>query len=449
MRKIFGIFLILVIIAAGLAAGIIGYFLLEVTPPRIEVLTDTGVIGREYVLTVRASDQRSGLRGIEVELTQNDKKVRLKPLDFQPTTWWKGTGITEYTASWKIHPLDLGLGEGRAVLKVMARDSSLRNGFKGNQSTFQVVIPIDVTPPQISVISSVHNIRQGGSGVVSYKVSEPSSKTGVWVDDNFFPGYPRKNRPKGSFVAFIAVPYDLSTPKKMVIEAVDEAGNRSLSGFPYRILKRRPKKDNIRISDSFLQLKMPDFMSRYPELKGSLIDVFLKVNNELRTINNKEIKAHCKKSRPEILWHGPFVQLPRSQFRAGFADERHYLYKGKEIDQAHHMGVDLASVKHAKIPAANSGIVVFAGYLGIYGNTVIIDHGMGLFSTYSHMSELAVKVGDKVKKGEIIGKTGMTGLAGGDHLHFGMLINDVFVNPMEWWDGKWIKDHIIANLSES
>jgi murein DD-endopeptidase MepM/ murein hydrolase activator NlpD len=127
---------------------------------------------------------------------------------------------------------------------------------------------------------------------------------------------------------------------------------------------------------------------------------------------------------------------------ASFAEERTYWNNGKEMDRQVHLGVDLASLAQSPVPAANSGRVVFAGPLGIYGNTVMIDHGCGLFSMYSHLSRIEIEVKKEVKKGETLGRTGFTGLAGGDHLHFSMLVDGVFVNPIEWWDEHWIKDNI-------
>ena len=79
-----------------------------------------------------------------------------------------------------------------------------------------------------------------------------------------------------------------------------------------------------------------------------------------------------------------------------------------------------------------------ASWLGIYGNCVIIDHGMGVQSLYGHLSSFDVKVGDTVTRGQIVGRSGMTGLAGGDHLHFTMLVGGRMVNPVEWWDPHWI-----------
>lgn len=447
MGKFFG-YTVLIILVALIATGcFLGYFLLEGNPPELQVVSVPETVGREYVLTVQVKDARSGLRSISAVLIQGDQVFEIDSKIYKIKKWWKGSGIKDEEVVWVIKPFELGMVEGKALIRITARDSSWRNGFKGNERIWETEVPIDMTPPRIAVKSTVHNIRTGGAGLVSYRVSELPGKTGVWIDERFFPAYPKFGEAENIYVAMVAVPFNVSEPKKVLIEAVDQAGNVSRVGFPHRILRKPRKVDTINISDWFLEHKMPDFMDRYPEFKGSLLEVFLKVNSELRRRNNQEIENYCKESAPEILWHGRFICLPNSAFRAGFGDERHYFYKGKEIGQSYHMGSDHASLSHAVVSAGNTGLVVFADYLGIYGNTIILDHGIGLFSMYSHLSEILVSTGDKVELGDTIGKTGMTGLAGGDHLHFGMMVHGVFVDPIEWWDQKWIQDHILANLS--
>ncbi len=447
MGKLFGYIALLVSIAVVGLGGILGYFLLEGVPPRLEVSPIPKIIGEKCTFTVKATDKRSGLRSISALLSQKDKTVRLGSKTYKQKEWWRGSGVKEDKISWTIKPIELGLSQGEAILQICARDSSWRNGLKGNEQLWKCKVRIDITPPRIGLESTVHNIRTGGAGLVSYRVNKPISKTGVWIDRHFFPGYPKPGGKEGMYVAMVAIPFNVTSPKQVFIEAIDQAGNIAKAQFPYRILPKASRVRRIDVPDRFLEQKIPEFMARYPELKGSLPEVFLKINTEIRRRNNKEIRSYCKKSVPQILWHGRFERLPRSAFEAGFGDERHYFYRGKEIDREFHMGIDLASVAHAPIPAGNNGIVVFAGYLGIYGNTVILDHGLGLFSMYSHMNEIRVSVGDKVERGETMGITGMTGLAGGDHLHCGMLVSGVFVNPMEWWDQKWIQDHILANLA--
>jgi murein DD-endopeptidase MepM/ murein hydrolase activator NlpD len=180
---------------------------------------------------------------------------------------------------------------------------------------------------------------------------------------------------------------------------------------------------------------------------GSSLDGYLKINRDVRKENDAQLVELCKNSSVDRIWSGPFLQMPNTHAGAKFAERRSYVYQGKVVDQQTHMGYDLASTSHADVPAANDGVVVFAGPLGIYGNAVILDHGLGLFSLYGHLSEIDVKNHSPISKGETLGKTGTTGLAGGDHLHFAMLLDGVFVDPLEWFDKKWIDDHIEGKLS--
>ena len=184
-------------------------------------------------------------------------------------------------------------------------------------------------------------------------------------------------------------------------------------------------------------------------LPTDLLPAFLKINNDLRRMNNDTIAALAKKTSPAILWEGAFQPLGGSQVESSFADFRTYLYDGKDVDRQVHLGFDLAKTANAPVTAANHGKVVFAAELGIYGNTVIIDHGMGLQSLYAHLSSFAVGEGDAVRKGQTLGASGQTGLAGGDHLHFSMLVNGQFVNATEWWDPHWIEDRIMRKLREA
>jgi len=117
------------------------------------------------------------------------------------------------------------------------------------------------------------------------------------------------------------------------------------------------------------------------------------------------------------------------------------------VDHQTHLGFDLAGLEHMPVRASNDGVVVLAEFFGIYGNAVVVDHGCGLQTLYGHMSSLRVKPGDPVKRDQQIGISDSTGLAGGDHLHFTVLIDGIPVNPTEWWDPHWIHDRIEAKMA--
>jgi murein DD-endopeptidase MepM/ murein hydrolase activator NlpD len=243
-------------------------------------------------------------------------------------------------------------------------------------------------------------------------------------------------------VAYFAIPKDASSQSSFSAVAEDQAENLTQTGFRVVIKPKAFKKDKIQVSDSFLKSLLPYFTQKDPNLKGTPLEIFLEVNRKQREADHQEVRKVCRETVPKPLWAGPFLRLPNSKPMASFAQDRTYFYDGKEVDRQIHWGVDLASLAQSQVPAANSGIVVFAGPLGIYGNTVVIDHGCGLFSMYSHLNKIEVEGKKEVKKGDSLGRTGATGMAGGDHLHYAMMVHGVFVNPLEWWDPHWIRDNV-------
>jgi murein DD-endopeptidase MepM/ murein hydrolase activator NlpD len=253
-------------------------------------------------------------------------------------------------------------------------------------------------------------------------------------------------------VAFFALLYDQPVDTPMHLFARDEAGNAARADFEYRTFPKPARQSTIPLDDKFLDRVVPAILAGTTEIKpeGSTIDKFLAINGELRRKNAAKIASFAAQSAPELYWRGVvFHPFTNSAVESAFADRRTYTYQGKEIDHQTHLGFDLASYTTTPIVAANRGKVVFAEELGIYGNCVIIDHGMGVQSLYAHLSQIGVKPGDMVDKDQQIGRSGMTGLAGGDHLHFTMLVNGQMVNPVEWWDAHWIQDRILRKLREA
>jgi murein DD-endopeptidase MepM/ murein hydrolase activator NlpD len=217
----------------------------------------------------------------------------------------------------------------------------------------------------------------------------------------------------------------------------------------YTLKDVKYKKSTIPVSDDFIQAKVAPLLNDVGARQGNPKDVFVKVNRGLRKENEDKIREVGQKTANRMLWSGPFIQLSNSKVEANFADARTYIYHDQPIDTAYHLGFDLSVTKKYPVEAANSGVVSFVGDLGIYGNTVIIDHGLGLSTLYGHLSSIDVKEGEPVKQRQIIGKTGETGLAVGDHLHFATLLQGIPVLPKEWWDSKWIKDNIQPKLDPS
>ncbi len=422
---------------------------LEGEEPTVEIDLISPYMGRSQELSLSVSDTKSGLRQLWVGLLKDGKEVVLYDESFPSAGLFKGGTTHEASVKIPVAPLDLGFTDGKAILRMVVRDYSWRDWWKGNKTYAEKPVVIDTRAPAIEVFTSAHNINQGGAGLVIFRTSETCSQCGVQVGSQFFPGHAGYFKDPLVYLAFFALGYEQGRDTTIHLKAVDLAGNQSQSGFNHHIRRKKFRKDRINISDGFLKKKLPDFDSEMPpDSKMSPVDRFLLINRDLRKTKYHNIAEVSRNPDPKMHWQGVFLRLPKAASRARFADHRTYFYKKKEIDRQVHLGIDLASLVHSPVPAANTGVVVFADSLGIYGGTVIIDHGFGLFSMYSHLSYIAVKPGDQVSRGGNLGRTGSTGMAGGDHLHFSMLINDTFVNPVEWWDQKWIQNNVLSKIEQ-
>ncbi|MCD6152468.1 MAG: M23 family metallopeptidase [Syntrophobacterales bacterium] len=429
--KYMSIFTALVLVSGGIWFFLTYY---EGEKPVIVISEALDLIGQEKTLDITCTDKKCGLRHIKVTITQDGKQHILDTVDFSQRR------IAEHTMTIEINSRKLDLHDGKATLDILAVDYSLRK----NKNIMNLNVTIDTIPPQIYPVSSSHNINPGGSCTTVYKIPEKISTTSVYVNGDHFPAYPVKLSGKLYYICYFAIPTNATNKNiKLGIMARDKAGNISTISIPFHIRKKTFRKDNIHISQNFLERKIPEFRKMNDELKGgTLLESFIYINEKLRADNFETIQSVCKKTEVKQLWHGAFLRMKNAATMAKFGDRRTYYYKGKKISKSIHMGVDLASTKNALIEASNSGTVVFCGYLGIYGNAIIIDHGLGLFSFYAHLGMINVKKGQPVEKGEPIGQSDTTGLAGGDHLHFGIFVGNRFADPQEWWDPHWIRDNV-------
>jgi murein DD-endopeptidase MepM/ murein hydrolase activator NlpD len=417
--------------------------------PQVAVELSTPYVGSTREIPVVVSDAKSGIRKIWIAVLKDGKETVLASEETAAGGLLRRGQVHDRTIRAKLDPEKLAGADGEAMLRVKVWDHSWRGWLDGNSTYIEEKIIVDTRAPVIDVLTRAHNINQGGSGLVVYRLSEPCDRHGVLVGQKLYPGRTGHFDDKSVYLALVAVDDRQGTDTELAVTATDPAGNTARAGFYYNIRRKKFRADVINISDGFLNAKMPEFHRRLAGLAGaSKVDQFLEINRNLRQENYRAIQSITAQSQPIILWQGKFGRLPNAAPRAGYGDRRVYKIKGKEIDRQTHLGIDLASLANATVPAANGGSVVFADYLGIYGNTVIIDHGLGLFSMYSHLSQMAVSKGDAVEKGATVGKTGATGMAGGDHLHFSILVNDTFVNPIEWWDARWIKHNITDKLAD-
>jgi len=410
--------------------------------PQIKITPDSDTIGLG-ALAIEATDRGSGLKSFSVNLNSGGTDFPLVSEQYEQPVMQKN-----YTLA--LSSKLAGLKEGPAVLRISARDRSLWSFFRGNETSIQKNITIDITPPTLELVADDRYVNFGGVGVVVYKPAADAVSTGVKIGNYFFPGYKGqiKDHPD-QFIAFFAHPYNVGEDQRATLVAVDKAGNTREMRLVYELKNVKYKKSTIPISDEFIASKVAPLLNDVAARQATPKDVFIKVNRDLRKENEDKIRSITMKATPSVLWKGAFRQLSNSKVEANFADARTYIYKDTVIDKAYHVGYDLSVTKHYAAEASNSGVVAFVGDLGIYGNTVIIDHGLGLFTLYSHLSSIDVKAGDQVKQGQAIAKTGETGLAAGDHLHFGVYLDGVPILPVEWWDQKWINDNVQPKLDGS
>jgi murein DD-endopeptidase MepM/ murein hydrolase activator NlpD len=318
-------------------------------------------------------------------------------------------------------------------------------------------VEVRLERPRLSVLSTHHYINQGGAELVVYRVTPEDAASGVQVGELEYPGYPaagvtvegvRISDP-AIRIAFFALLHDQPPGTPIRLFARDEAGNTGSADFASRVFPKAFRESRITLDDAFLDRVVPAILETTTEIapQGPIIDQYVAINSELRQKNAERIASFAGETSPGMLWLGQvFHPYTNNAVESAFADRRTYLYQGREVDRQVHLGFDLASYAQTPIVAANRGRVLVAEMLGIYGNTVILDHGMGLQSLYAHLSSIDIGVGATVEKSQVIGRSGITGLAGGDHLHFTMLLNGRMINPVEWWDAHWIEDRILRKL---
>lgn len=393
---------------------------------------------RPFEIDVR--DLGKGLGYVAVSLVREDASWPIHFAQFDATT-------KQHRVNIQLDPEKLELTEGPAVLRVTATDGSYWNFFRGNLTVVDRPVNIDLTPPTIQVLAEDRYITVGGSGLVIFKTSPDTQVGSVTVGAYRFPAHRGFFADPDVFMTFFSHPYNVASSKRATVTAEDAAGNKRELKLPYSLRDARFRNVKVQVSNGFIENKVAPLLPEASLAGNGHRDIFIKVNRQMRRENEETIEALCRKSKAEKMWTGRFVQLSNSKVEANFADRRSYFYNGEMIDEARHLGYDLAVTKHYPVEAANHGIVIFAGPLGIYGNTVMLDHGFGICTLYAHLSSITVKPEERVTKGQKIGRTGETGLATGDHLHYSTYIYGVPVLPLEWWDGKWINENIQSKLT--
>ncbi len=432
-----------VAVGAALLALLIGVpavLMFLSTGTQIAVNPPVNTIGMETPVRIELRNAH-GVRAVQVSVEQNGKRYPVFT-ETKPAHRWlffsERNGARDVIAHAGKKDA-AALVDGKAKLIVDATSNDLRGQVDSKVYDVDVV----TAPPRVTTDSEQHYINQGGSELVVFTPSGYWTEAGVAVGNGVYRSFPLPSQPDKQRFSLFAYPWDTAPSTVPLVYALNGAGAKATATFWTKITPKSFRARDIQIDDKFLEKVVPsiDHLSG-----GDLLERFLKINRETRKQNNRTLSDLRLKSATRMLWSGAFLPLINSQVESVFADRRSYIYNGKKVDEQVHLGFDLAKVAHTPIPASNDGAILWAGDLGIYGNCVVIDHGFGLQSIYGHLSEIEVKVGDSVTRGQEIGKSGATGMAGGDHLHFSMQVDGVQVNPVEWWDAHWIHDRILSKL---
>ena len=451
MRVLFGLILVLVLALGGawVVAG-------RMAAPQIEILKPEKFVGGSTPVEVAVAAPDSQLSDLTVAFEQNEAQVPLFSLADPKAAQTKQDGerIVVTAQIDKQTVPSLQSGNGRIVVTAGRK---VLYGLRTRAASVTRDVQVRLERPRASVVSTHHYINHGGSEMVVYRVTPNDVDSGVVVGDIEYPGHPATGVTVDGItisdpalrVAFFALLWDQDLNTPMRVYARDPAGNTARADFDHRTFPKPFKRSRIDLDDRFLDRVVPAILEGTTDVKpeGDTITKFLAINGELRRKNAEKIASFAAQTAPELLWRGVvFHPFRNTAVESAFADQRTYIYKNKEVDRQVHLGFDLASVTNAPIVAGNRGKVLFADELGIYGNCVILDHGMGVQSLYAHLSSIDVQPGQMVEKEQTLGRSGLTGLAGGDHLHFTMLVNGRMVAPVEWWDAHWIEDRILRKL---
>lgn len=432
----FGVLFVLGLIVAG------GYYLyntpmFERTPPSITLETN-GYWNLKEPLKLHIEDN-SGIKSY---------KVIFKSSSVEKTLFSEVPMTLERVLDTLVEPPKsaYAMNDKSVKVQVFAQDASKWNFLNGNKIIKEFVLNIDKRKPELETISHSYKIKQGGSAIVIFKASDEHIKD-LYIETNFGKKFiPQPFYKDGYFISLIAWPVKQDSFRATIV-ATDHAGNTSRSYVPLYLKQKSYKISRINISNRFLKGKIYELAKSFAETENieNPLEQFKAINEDIRAKNEKlihEITSKVPTGQINSFNIKKMYPLKSAIVVASFGDHRKYIYKRKYLSESYHLGVDLASNAKAKIKPQNSGDVVFSDFNGLYGNMPIIHHGLGLYTLYGHCSEVSVSKSNFINAKSTIARTGKSGYAMGDHLHFGVLIQGIEVRPAEWMDQSWINSNI-------
>ena len=448
MQKIIIFIFVLVLAGAGISL-VPGVGIFEEDLPNIEINGtngDTIHLNPKNPLVIALSD-KSGIGDVEIDFVNNLSEQKILSSNFD--------GKKNFLIQAEL-PKTLKYKNGDVYsLKIKVKDTSYAKFFTGNKLEKEIKIQIDTRPPDVLVINQSYKIIQGGAAAAVFRVSDTSGMIKeLYVQSSF--GKKFKAVPfykEGYYAVLMAWPTVEQNFSANVV-ATDMAGNVAKMPIRLYLQNKKYKESHITINNAFIDGKITELANMYAQNVNQMdaIAKFKFVNEELRNANEKLIRNITSNIEEESLnefFIKPFYPLRNGATVASFGDHRFFHFDGALLSESYHMGLDFASTAMATIVATNPGKIVFAEENGIYGLNLIIYHGFGLYSLYGHCTSAMHQNGEMLAAGTNLATTGTTGLALGDHLHFGVLIQGIEVRPEEWMDKKWMKENVFDILENS
>ena len=404
------------------------------TKPTLDVPAAPTTIGQATPIAVQVADKH-GTSKLTATLSQNGATY---------PAWQSPAATTSADSAFNVIvgvATTPQLKDGPAHLTLEATSGGIFHGTTRWERDVNVV----TQPPVVSADSDQHYLYLGMADLATLNVTGPYTSAGVRVGEQTFRAWPMPGGKPGLFSLFVFA-WNMPQGTIPLVFASNAGGNAVTTPLTVVFPKKEQPvytQHDIQVSDQFMQKVLGELD---PNGTGDTVQRFVKINTEMRKSNNKTLSDLQFKTADSFLWSQPFTRQSHSQAEATFADVRSYMYHGQKIDRQVHLGYDLAVTQHIGVEASNDGRIVYAAPLGIYGNCIVVDHGYGLQTIYGHLSRIDVHVGDTVKRSQVMGLSGMTGMAGGDHVHFAMQLDGVQIDPKEWWDAHWIKDHVTRRV---
>ena len=258
---------------------------------------------------------------------------------------------------------------------------------------------------------SAVNVANGQVTVLEINLSNldpPASDLKARYGQNSIALFQHPVKPAGIYCGLVGIPLS-AVPQKAVIELewTDSRGRQAAS-IPVSIIDGKYKSENLSVD------------SRHVKLSNENLERVAREKKEIRRIYSSSSKRR--------LWYGSFNKPLSAEATSAFGTRR--LFNGQH--RSYHRGTDFRAAVGTPVYASNSGIVSMAQNLFFSGNIVIVDHGMGIFTNYAHLSKIQAVAGQQIARGHQIGLSGASGRVSGPHLHWAVRINGVYVDPLQF-----------------